>query len=64
LIYYWSLKWHHFTGFDPGKLTPSKILDLHEDILAEIAACLVQRLGAARYWPEEKDVDELSQQLN
>jgi uncharacterized protein YpiB (UPF0302 family) len=32
--------------------------------LVEIDAYLVQQLDAARDWPEEKDVDELSQQLN
>jgi len=37
---------------------------LREDVLVEIDAYLVQRLDVARDWPEEKDVDELSQQLN
>lgn len=59
-----GLVWHHFKGFEPGKLAPSEILDLRENVLVEISAYLVQRLDAARYWPEEKDVDELSQQLN
>ena len=59
-----GLTWNHFTGFEPGNLTPSTTLDLRKDALVEIAAYLVNRLDAARYWPEEKDVDELSQQMN
>jgi len=59
-----GILWHHFSGFEPGKLAPSKILDLGNDELVEVAAYLVQRLDAARYWPDEKDVDELSQQIN
>jgi len=56
--------WHHFSGFEPGKLSPSKILDIENDELVEVAAYLVQRLDAARYWPDEKDMDELSQKIN
>lgn len=59
-----GILWHHFSGFEPGKLAPSKILDLHNDELVEIAAYLVQRLDAARYWPEENGVDELSLKVN
>ena len=59
-----GLLWSHFTGFEPGILSPSTVLDLRKDALVEIAAYLVHRLDAARYWPEEKDVDELSQQIN
>ena len=59
-----GILWHHFSGFEPGKLAPSKILDLRNDELVEIAAYLVQRLDAAKYWPDEKDVDELSQKIN
>ena len=32
--------------------------------MVEIAAYLVQRIDAARYWPEQKDVDELSESIN
>jgi len=56
--------WHHFSSFEPGKLAPSKILDLENDELVEVAAYLVQRLDAARYWPDNKDVDELSLKVN
>ena len=56
--------WHHYTNFIPGNNSPTKILSLLGDNLVEIAAYLVQRLDAARYWPEEKDVDELSHQVN
>lgn len=56
--------WHHFSGFEPGKLSPSKILDIENDELVEVAAYLVQRLDAAKFWPDEKDLDELSQKIN
>lgn len=56
--------WHHFTAFEPGNLGPSKTLDLRSTELVEIAAYLVERLDAARYWPEAKDVDELSIQVS
>ena len=59
-----GLTWHHFTDFEPGRRDPNKILSLMDDDLVEVAAYLVQRLDAARYWPEDKDVDELSQQIN
>lgn len=59
-----GLIWLHFTDFTPGIQDPSRRLSLQNDDLVEIAAYLVQRLDAARYWPEEKDVDELSQNIN
>jgi predicted type IV restriction endonuclease len=59
-----GLTWHHFSGFEPGKLAPSRILNLRKDSLVEIAAYLVQILDAARYWSKQRDVDELSQQIN
>jgi len=59
-----GLIWNHFTDFSPGSQEPIKVLSLKNDELVEIASYLVHRLDAARYWPEAKDVDELSQQLN
>ena len=59
-----GLRWHHFTDFKPGQQEPNKSLSLKDDNLVEVAAYLVQRLDAARYWPEDKDVDELSRQIN
>lgn len=56
--------WHHFTAFEPGNLGPSKTLDLSTPELMEVAAYLVERLDAARYWPEAKDVDQLSIQIS
>ena len=59
-----GLRWHHYTNFQPGKQEPNKLLSLKDDNLVEIAAYLVQRLDAARYWPLDKDIDELSRQIN
>jgi predicted type IV restriction endonuclease len=59
-----GLHWNHYTDFKPGQQEPTKSLSLKDDNLVEIAAYLVQRLDAAKYWPEDKDVDELSQQIN
>ena len=59
-----GLTWLHYTNFSPGNQKPSRSLSLLDDDLVEIAAYLVQRLDAARYWPVEKDVDEISQNIN
>ena len=59
-----GLIWLHYTDFTPGLQDPSRRLSLQDDDLVEIAAYLVQRLDAARYWPEEKDVNDLSQNIN
>jgi len=59
-----GLIWHHFTEFSPGNHDPSNILSLKEMPHVEIAAYFVQRLDAARYWPEEKNVDQLSQNVS
>jgi hypothetical protein len=61
-----GLVWLHYNEEDlrPGSQEPTRRLSLRDDDLVEIAAYLVQRLDAARYWPEEKDVDELSQSIN
>jgi predicted type IV restriction endonuclease len=59
-----GINWLHFTNFTPGIHEPSMRLSLQDSDLVEISAYLVQRLDAARYWPEEKDVDELSQNIN
>ena len=59
-----GMLWYHYTDFSPGNQEPTKVLSLQEDPLVEIAAYFVQRLDAARYWPEEKDVSELIQYIN
>jgi len=61
-----GLVWLHYNEGDmrPGSQEPTRRLSLIDDDLVEIAGYLVQRLDAARYWPEEKDVDELSQSIN
>lgn len=59
-----GLYWLHYTNFSPGNQEPSKKLSIKDDDLVEIAAYFVQSVDAARYWPEQKDVDELSESIN
>ncbi|MBT7600012.1 MAG: hypothetical protein HN560_02945 [Anaerolineae bacterium] len=59
-----GLYWLHYTNFSPGNQEPSKKLFVKDDDLVEIAAYFVQRIDAARYWPEQKDVDDLSESIN
>ena len=56
--------WHHYTSFRPGSVTPSKALHIAQDDPIDCAAYLVQRLDAAKYWPEAPDIDALQQQIN
>jgi len=59
-----GLRWHHYTNFQPGNLTPSKILSLTNDSPVECAAYLVQRLDAAKFWPDTQTLDAVSQQVS
>jgi hypothetical protein len=54
--------WHHFTSFQPGNIE-TKIIDLSIDSSVECASYLVQRLDAAKFWPEEQTIDNLSQEV-
>ena len=56
--------WQHFTSFKPGNVEPVKSLNLHQGDPIEIAAYLVQRLDAAKFWPEEQTIDRLAQQVD
>jgi len=56
--------WHHFTSFQPGNVQAAKLLNLATDDPIESAAYLVQRLDAAKFWPEEQTIDRLAQQVD
>ncbi|MFN8500195.1 MAG: hypothetical protein U0641_20265 [Anaerolineae bacterium] len=58
-----GLIWQHFTDFRPGNIRVERILNLGSDNPVECAAYLVQRLDAARFWPEEQTIDRLAQQV-
>jgi hypothetical protein len=58
-----GLVWQHFTNFQPGNVVPAKMLDIAKDDPIECAAYLVQRLDAAKFWPEEQTIDTLAQQV-
>jgi predicted type IV restriction endonuclease len=55
--------WQHFTNFQPGNVRVERILDMANDNPVECAAYLVQRLDAAKFWPEEQTIDRLAQQV-
>lgn len=54
--------WQHFTTFKPGNIE-TKTIDLRTDDHVDCAAYLVQRLDAAKFWPEEQTIDTLAQQI-
>lgn len=58
-----GLIWQHFDRFQPGKMEPSKTLNLVSDNAVECAAYFVQHLDAAKYWPVEQTIDVLSQKI-
>jgi hypothetical protein len=58
-----GLTWLHYTTFNPANFSPTKILNIAQDDLGEIASYLVQHLDAARLWPEDQNVDTLTKQL-
>ena len=55
--------WQHFTNFQPGNVKVERILDIANDNPVDCAAYLVQRLDAAKFWPEEQTIDKLAQQV-
>ena len=55
--------WQHFTNFQPGNVKVERILDIVNDNPVDCAAYLVQRLDAAKFWPEEQTIDKLAQQV-
>jgi hypothetical protein len=58
-----GLIWQHFTNFQPGNVKVERILDIANDNPVDCAAYLVQRLDAAKFWPEEQTIDKLAQQI-
>lgn len=58
-----GLIWHHFTNFQPGSTGATKVMLLMEDDLVECAAYLVQRLDAAKFWPQEQTISTVAQQV-
>jgi hypothetical protein len=55
--------WQHFTNFQPGNVKVERTLDITNDNPVDCAAYLVQRLDAAKFWPEEQTIDKLAQQM-
>jgi hypothetical protein len=55
--------WQHFTSFQPGNVKAERTLDIANDNPVDCAAYLVQRLDAAKFWPEEQTIDKLAQQV-
>jgi len=58
-----GINWHHHSEFDPTNTQPPKVLDISGDSLIDTAAYFVNVLDAARYWPLQGDVDDLTQQV-
>lgn len=57
-----GLVWEHYTNFQPGNVA-SKVINFSEDNPVDCAAYLVQRLDAAKFWPEEQTIDTVAQQV-
>lgn len=57
-----GLVWEHYTNFQPGNVA-SNIIDFSQDTPVDCAAYLVQRLDAAKFWPEEQTIDTVAQQV-
>lgn len=56
--------WQHFDNFQPGNLSPTKIINLAADNPVDCAAYFVQHLDAAKYWSVEQSIDVLSQRVD
>jgi hypothetical protein len=57
-----GLIWKHVTITGPGNM-PIEVIDFTKDTNVDCASFLVQRLDAARFWPEEQTIDELAQRI-
>ena len=55
--------WQHFTNFQPGNVKVERTLNIADDDPVDCAGYLVQRLDAAKFWPEEQTIDKLAQQI-
>jgi hypothetical protein len=58
-----GITWQHFSDFQPGKIMPVQTISLGDERGVEAAAYLVQRLDAARFWPEDRDIDTIASQV-
>jgi hypothetical protein len=58
-----GLLWLHFTDFQPGKVIPTKTINLANDSFVDCAAYMVHRLDAAKFWPETQNIDTLAHQV-
>lgn len=59
-----GLVWNHFDKFQPGRVEPTKTLNLAVDDPTTCAAYFVQHLDAAKYWPVEQTINMLSQRVD
>jgi hypothetical protein len=57
-----GLVWEHYTNFQPGNVA-SNVINFSQDNSVDCAAYLVQRLDAAKFWPEEQTIDTVAQQV-
>lgn len=58
-----GIVWQHFTNFQPQGFQPTETLDLNKRDLGEVAAYLVENLDAAKFWPEQPDINVLEQEV-
>ncbi len=58
-----GLIWEHFEEFNPKNLKPTRVLNIIEDDPVVCAAYFVQHLDAAKYWPNEENLDDFSQSI-
>ncbi|HOE34683.1 MAG TPA: hypothetical protein PLA26_01050 [Anaerolineaceae bacterium] len=56
--------WHHYEDFHPGNLSPKHVINLSVDDPIISATYFVQHLDAAKYWPMDQGIDEISQRLD
>ncbi len=58
-----GLVWKHVTSLQPGNMD-IKVMDFVGDNVVDCAVYLVERLDAARFWPEEQNIDSLAQKVS
>ena len=59
-----GIRWHHYTDFKPGQITPGHVIDLANGDPITNAAYLVERMDAAKYWPYDETIDTLTHKVN
>lgn len=60
-----GIVWQHFADFQPQGFKPTKTFDLskQDQDLGEVAAYLVENLDAAKFWPEQPNINVLEQEV-